>query len=78
MRDTTLEAARRQEKVFKRLSGAEKVRLAMSLSDDIRDIAQAGISERNPSASKEELRSIFFRELYGIEIRKEPGEGGHE
>jgi len=78
MRDTTPEAEKRQEEIFKRLSGAEKVRLAMSLSDNIRDIAQAGLRSRHPSASEKELKSIFLRELYGIEIKKEQGEGGRE
>jgi hypothetical protein len=78
MTDTTPEAKKRQEDIFKRLSGAEKVKLAMALSDNIRDIAQAGLRSRYPSASERELKSIFFRELYGIDIEKGQGTYNHE
>jgi hypothetical protein len=78
MRDTTPEAEKRQEEIFKRLSGAQKVQLAMSFSDNVRDIAQAGIRSRHPSASEKEFKSIFFREMYGIEIEKNQGTDSHE
>jgi hypothetical protein len=78
MKDTTPEAEKRQEGIFKRLSGAQKVRLAMAFSDSVRDIAQAGVRSRYPSASEKELKSIFLREVYGIEIEKNQGAGSHE
>ena len=37
--DTTAEAEKRQNEIFARLSGEQKVRLAMELSDTVRDIA---------------------------------------
>ena len=37
--DTTTKAAKLQNEIFMRLSGAQKVRLAMAFSDTVRDIA---------------------------------------
>jgi hypothetical protein len=73
MRDTTPEAEKRQEEIFKRLSGDQKVRLAMAFSDNMRDIALVGLRFRHPSASEEALRAILLREVHGIEIRKTRG-----
>ena len=74
--DTTAEAEKRQNEIFARLSGDQKVRLAMEFSDTMRDIAWAGFRQRHPSVSDEMLRTIFLREIHGIELRKGSGPFG--
>jgi len=76
--DTTPEAEKRQEEIFARLSGEEKLRLAMEFSDTIRDIAWAGFCQRHPGVSEETLRVGFFRELHGIELPERSGRPRHE
>ncbi len=66
--DTTPEAEKRQHVIFERLSGEEKVRLAMAFSDTVRDIAWAGFCRRHPSVSEETLRVMFLEEVHGIEL----------
>ena len=68
IRDTTPEARKRQNAIFERLSGEEKVRLAMAFSDTVRDIAWAGFRRRHPSVSEEMLRTLFLQEVHGMEL----------
>jgi len=70
MTDTTAEDKKRQEEIFERLSGEEKVRLAMVFSDTVRDIAWAGFCRRHPSISADVLRVKFLKEVHGIEMQK--------
>jgi hypothetical protein len=58
--DTTTKAEKLQNEIFMRLSGAQKVRLAMAFSDTVRDIAWAGFRRRHPSVSEEALRTLFL------------------
>jgi hypothetical protein len=68
IKDTTAEAEKRQNEIFERLSGEEKVRLAMAFSDTVRDIAWAGFCRRHPSISEETLRAMFLKEVHAIEL----------
>jgi hypothetical protein len=68
--DTTAEAEKRQNQIFERLSGGEKVHLAMELCDIVRDIAWEGFCRRHPLVSEERLRAMFFKEIHGTESRK--------
>jgi hypothetical protein len=37
----------------------------------IRDIALAGLKNRHPNSSEEELRVLYYREIHLVEIKKE-------
>ena len=75
--DTTPEAEKRQQEIFERLSGEEKVRLAMALSNNVRDIAWDGFLRRHPEVSEETLRVMFLEEVHGIELPGRPGSQGN-
>lgn len=66
--DTTPEAGKKQEELFKRLSGEEKLLIAMAWSDILRDIAWAGFRERHRGIPEERLRVMFLEELHGIQL----------
>ena len=66
--DTSREAEARQHEIFCRMSGEEKVRLAMALSDSIRDIALAGLGSRHPFLEEKALNALFIKEMYGIDL----------
>ena len=66
--DTTPEAQKRQQEIFKRMSGERKLLLAMALSDQIRDIAMEGLRRSHPSVSGETLKAIYFKEILGVAI----------
>ena len=64
--DTTIAAAQRQHEIFKRMSGERRLLLAMSFSDQIRDIAIEGLRRRHPLVSEEKLKAIYFKEMFGV------------
>jgi hypothetical protein len=66
--DTTPAAEKRQHEIFKRMSGERRLLLAMSFSDQIRDIAIEGLRRRHPSVSEENLKELYFKEIFGISI----------
>ena len=66
--DTTPAADRRQHEIFKQMSGERRLLLAMSFSDQIRDIAIEGLRRRHPSVSEENLKAIYFKEMFGVTI----------
>jgi hypothetical protein len=69
--DTTSKAKARQLDIYRRMSGEERIMAAMKLSDVIRDIALAGLKNRHPNSSEEELRVLYYREIHLVEIKKE-------
>lgn len=66
-RDTTQEADVRQHEIFKRMEGEEKVRIALGLSDFVRDLALEGLKRRYPEASEAERRILFIKEVHGVQ-----------
>ena len=66
--DTAPAAQKRQHEIFKRMSGERRLLLAMSFSDQIRDIAIEGLRRRHPSVSEEDLKELYFKEIFGITI----------
>jgi hypothetical protein len=66
--DTTPAADRRQHEIFKQMSGERRLLLAMSFSDQIRDIAMEGLRQRHPLVSEESLKAIYFKEMFGATI----------
>ena len=66
MRDTAPEAARVQADVYRRMGGAERVRIACELSDEVRAVARAGIRARHPELDDEAVEDRLLWELYGF------------
>jgi hypothetical protein len=67
--DTTPAVEKRQHEIFKRMTGERRLLLAMSFSDQIRDIAIEGLRRRHPSVSEESLKAIYFKEMFGVTLR---------
>lgn len=66
--DTTTDARRRQLDIHRRLTGPERVRLAVEMSDDAREIAAAGVRHRHPDWSQERVRREVLIRIYGAEL----------
>jgi len=49
-RETTQDADVLQHEIFRRMQGGERVRIAMDLSDVVRDLALEGLKNRHPEA----------------------------
>jgi hypothetical protein len=66
--DTSREALDRQIEAYRRMDGAARVEIAALLSDDVREVAAAGIQARHPEYSKEQARLALYRLLYGDNV----------
>lgn len=77
--DTTLEAARVQMEVFRRMTPARRLQLAFDMSHSLRRVVASGIRSRHPEYTEEQvavaaaarlaLGDDLFRKAYpGVEI----------
>ena len=78
--DTTPEAQRKQFELMRRLSESQKLALAFSLTDTMRDLVMADIRQRFPQADETEIRRRFIARVlpredviraYGFDPRAE-------
>jgi hypothetical protein len=69
--DTSTTALERQRDAFRRMTPEHRVALAVEMSDEIRDVTEAGIRHRHPALTDVEVRAA----LAAIILR--PGGAGH-
>ncbi len=67
-RDTAPEMEIRYQERLGRLTGAERLEVAVQLSAGVRAMAEAGLRHRHPKASDEELRCRLVVLLYGRDV----------
>ena len=63
--DTTPEAHRVQVQVYRRMGPEGRLRRAMTMCDEAREVAQAGIRARHPEYGDEGVRWALYRLLLG-------------
>ena len=63
--DTTPEAHAVQMSLYRRLTGGERIALALRLSDDVREVARAGIRARHPAYVRSEVEDALRRMILG-------------
>ena len=78
-RDTTLEAARMQLEIFRRMTPEQRSRLAFELTDSVRRLAAEGVRARHPEDTDDQVRLAeirlwlgdkLFREVYpGVDVQ---------
>ena len=64
--DTSLEALATQQEIFRRMTAAERLRLALEMSESVRNIALAGLRRRRPELDAAGLQRELMRVLYGF------------
>lgn len=62
--DTSPEAAAIQDEIFRRMTPEQRVRLALEMSESIRNVALAGLRSRRPELSEAELSRELLRVMY--------------
>ena len=67
-RDTDEKAEQVQLGIYRRMSGSERLRLAMQMSDASRATSMAGIRARHPDYTADQVRFALFRLLHGDEL----------
>jgi hypothetical protein len=66
--DTSLEAHAAQVAAWRRMGSQKRLQLAMQMSDEIREVALAGIRHRHPEYGEAEARFALFRQVLGHEL----------
>lgn len=66
--DTAPEPLRLQATILKEMAPHERVLAAISMSEDAREITQAGIRLRNPKWNDARVRHEMLVRLYGAEL----------
>ncbi len=66
--DTTAEAHAVQLQILRSRTGAQRLRMAFQLSEDVRAISRAGIRSRHPDYSEQELTWALNRLMLGDEL----------
>ncbi len=70
--DTSPEARRLQQAIWRRMGSSERVRLAAEMSEEARQVALAGIARRRPELSQVERIRELVRLMHGIDLPATP------
>lgn len=63
-RDTKPSAAELQDDVHRRFTPAERLRMAIEMSEFARSLSRAGLRDRHPYYSETELDQAMLKQLY--------------
>ena len=66
--DTSSAARRVQVAVLKRMSPEERLRIAIAMSEEAREITRSGIRMRHPLWSERQVERALLESLYGREL----------
>jgi hypothetical protein len=64
--DTSPEASTIQQGIFRRMTTAQRLKLALEMSESLRNITRAGLRSRHPEFSADELSRELLRIMYGF------------
>jgi hypothetical protein len=67
-RDTSLEAARVQADVLRRLGPSRRLEIALQMSEEARSMVKARLRRQQPGLDEAGLHRALIEELYGIRI----------
>jgi hypothetical protein len=67
-RDTTRAASELQDEIHRRFSPAERLRMAMEMSEFARSLSRAGLKSRRPELTEAELDDEMIYQMYGFRI----------
>jgi hypothetical protein len=69
-RDKTLAASELQHEIHRRFSPAERLRMAMEMSEFARSLSRAGLRSRRPELTEAELDDEMIYQMYGVRIAR--------
>ena len=64
--DTSTEAAAIQRETFRRMTTEQRLRLALEMSESLRNVALAGLHNRRPELDAHGLSRELVRIMYGF------------
>jgi len=66
--DTTIEAARKQFEILRRLGPEVRAKMAFELSDNLRSLVEAGVRQRHPDYDEQKIKQEVLRLMIGEEL----------
>jgi len=63
--DTTIEAARKQFEILRRLRPEARLKMAFEMSDNLRSIVEAGVRMRHPNYDEQQIQREVVRLMVG-------------
>jgi hypothetical protein len=66
--DTTPEAARVEDEIFRRMPPSRRLELALEMSDEVLAITAAGVRSRHPEYTEDQVRLAVLRLSLGEEL----------
>jgi hypothetical protein len=67
-RDTTRSASALQDDIHRRFDAADRLRMAIEMSEFARSLSRAGLRSRQPELTDAELDVEMINQLYGFRI----------
>ncbi len=74
--DTTIEAARKQLEILRRLGPEVRLKMAFEMSDNLRSIVESGVRGRNPHYDEQKIKQEVLRLMIGERLFREIFEEG--
>ena len=64
--DTSADADRAQLEVYRRMTGAQRLKIALDMSEFVRECAKSRIRKRHPEMTEEQVARELIREMYDV------------
>lgn len=64
--DTSTDADRAQFEVYRRMTGAQRLKIALDMSEFVRECAKSRIRKLYPKMTEKEVTRELIREMYGV------------
>lgn len=68
--DTTIEAARKQFEILRRLGPEARLKMAFEMSNNLHSIVEAGVRKRHPDYDEQKTRQEVLRLMIGEALFK--------
>jgi hypothetical protein len=69
--DTTLEAARKEFEILRRLGPEARAKMAFEMSDNLRHIVEAGVRHRHPDFNEKKINLEVLRLMIGDKLYRQ-------
>ena len=64
--DTSADADRAQFEAYRRMTGAQRLKIALDMSEFVRECAKSRIRKRHPEMTDQEVTRELIREMYNV------------
>lgn len=69
--DTNRVASELQDEIYRRMKPADRLRIAMEMSEFARSLSRAGLRSRRPELTEAQLDDEMIYQMYGIRVTRQ-------